>query len=486
MQSVLLIAPILLPLIGSIPVHFMGNRVVRRRYMFVLMLLVLMSTALISWNGQTMELFYLTPNVRLMLGADGVGRVFALIVAVIWLFVSIYADEYMTHEHHKRRFFAFYTMSLGALMGICLSGNLVTLYLFYELMTLLTVPLIVHLETDASLDAGIKYLGFSVCGAAMALLGLFYLQGFLTTDVFTPGGALDAAAVETHGRGLAVAMLLMIIGFGAKAGMLPLFTWLPTAHPVAPSPASAVLSGLITKMGVLAILRVIYYQFGVDFFSGSLVQKIVLTLAIMTIFIGSMLAFKEQNLKKRLAYSTVSQVSYILFGLFMATEIGFVAAMLQLVFHAFAKNGLFLAAGSVLFYFHRTRTTQMRGMGKLLPLTMGGFTLCALSLIGVPPLAGFVSKWYLAQAGLSFGGLGIVGVCVLMVSALLTAGYLLPIVADSFFVGADFDYASMVRCKVSWRTQAPILIFAGIVLVLGIYPGILEGTLVPIITGLFH
>ena len=485
MQNLLLITPVLLPLLGGIPVYFMNERTTRRRYMGALMLAVLLCTFLLHWEGESLELLRLTPDLRLILRADSVGRLFGTLVAFIWFIVMIYADEYMTHEHHQPRFFAFYTMSLGALMGVCLAGSMVTLYLFYELMTLLTVPLVMHLGTDASIDAGIKYLGFSVCGAAMALLGLFYVSGLTTTDVFVPGGSLDPLMAQQYHRGLSGALLLMILGFGAKAGMLPLFTWLPAAHPVAPSPASGVLSGLITKMGVLAILRTIYFQFGPGFFSGSRVQKIVLALAILTIFVGSMLAFKEHNLKKRLAYSTVSQVSYILFGLFLVSGLGMAGALLQLVFHAFAKNGLFLAAGCIMFYLHRTRVTQLRGAGKQLPWAMAGFTLCSLSLIGVPPLAGFVSKWSLAQAGLDYGGAGIFGVCVLMVSALLTAGYLLPIVTDSFFVGADFNYDAMPKQKTSWRTKAPLLLFAIVVLVLGIFPGLLDGAITPIVTALF-
>jgi len=406
-------------------------------------------------------------------------------VAGLWLIVSVFADEYMTHERNESRFFGFYVLSLGALIGICLAGNLITLYLFYEMMTLLTVPLVIHQGTDEALDAGIKYLGFSVCGAALGLLGMFYFQSSQTTDLFTPGGTLDAALAAANAPGLTVALFCMLIGFGAKAGVLPLFSWLPTAHPVAPSPASAVLSGLITKMGVLAIIRVIYYQFGMDFVAGTWAHKAVLGLAIFTVFMGSMLALKEKVLKKRLAYSTVSQVSYILFGLLLLNPDGFTGALMQLVFHALAKNGLFLTAGAVIFYLHQTRTDGLRGAGKQLPVTMWSFTLFALSLIGIPPTAGFVSKWFLAQGGLSFGVFGLVGVAVLMVSALLTAGYLLPIVTDSFFPGADFDYQNLRRPTESRLMTVPLLILAVGVVVLGIFPGALDWLTEPITALLF-
>lgn len=486
MQHGLLLAPVLLPLLGGLPVFKLNKRETRRRYMTALLVLELVLLLLVQWQGEVFHVLSLAENVRIVLKADSMGRIFALLVAAIWLIVSVYADEYVTHERNRERFLGFYVLSLGSLIGICLAGNLVTLYLFYEMMTLLTVFLVIHSGTNKAIDAGIKYLGFSVCGAAMSLLGLFYLQGQLTTDLFTAGGAL-AEVTAANKPMLLFALFLMLIGFGAKAGLMPLFAWLPTAHPVAPTPASAVLSGLITKMGVLAIIRVVYYQFGMDFLAGTWVQKVVLCLAIFTVFMGSMLAYKEKGLKKRLAYSTVSQVSYILFGLLLCNPDGFAGAMLQLVFHAFAKNGLFLAAGCIMFYVHRSKVDQLRGIGKLLPTTMGVFTICSFSLIGIPPTGGFVSKWFLAQGGLEFGLLGVVGVAVLMVSALLTAGYLLPIITTAFFPGDDFDYDKLNEYAFhsSWHMRVPMLILAVAVLILGVFPGALDWLIEPVQTLLF-
>ncbi len=485
MQQLLLFAAVFLPLIGGLPVFKMHTRTTRRTYVTAVLVLELVVLIALQWQGEALQLLTLTAGVRLVLAGDALGRIFALLVAGIWLLVSIYADEYMEHEHSQARFFGFYVTSLGSMMGICLAGNLVTLYMFYEMMSLLTVFMVIHSGTEKAIDAGFKYLGFSVCGAVLSLLGLMYISGHMTTDLFTAGGTL--LITEANCGMMSVALLLMLIGFGAKAGLMPLFAWLPTAHPVAPTPASAVLSGLITKMGVLAIVRVIYYQFGMDFLAGSWVQTVVLCLAIFTVFMGSMLAYKEQLLKKRLAYSTVSQVSYILFGLLLCDPNGFTGALLQLVFHAVAKNGLFLAAGSVLFYLHRTRVSQMLGVAKRLPVVMGCFTLCSLSLIGIPPTGGFVSKWYLAQVGLGHGALGVFGVAILMVSALLTAGYLLPIVTDAFFPGEDFDFKQVDDhiFGAKWTMRAPLLILAGLVVVLGLFPGVLEPLILPIQAALF-
>ncbi len=266
---------------------------------------------------------------------------------------------------------------------------------------------------------------------------------------------------------------LMSIGFGCKAGMFPLHAWLPTAHPVAPSPASAVLSGIITKAGIIAVIRVTFYLFGADFLRGTWAQAALLTLAIITVFMGSMLAYKEKLLKKRLAYSTVSQVSYVLFGLMLLSPVGFMGALLQVLFHATAKNILFLSAGAIIYKTEKTYVYQYKGLGKEMPVVMWCFAIASLSLIGIPAVSGFVSKWYLAQGGLSsvFGTLGIVGVAVLMVSALLTAGYLLPIVVDAFFPGRDFDYASLRKKEPNFLMTVPLVLFSIAAVVLGIMPG---------------
>lgn len=481
----LLLLPILLPLLGGLPIFLLRRRALRRWYVAALLAAELLLMLTLNWSAAPVRLLYLSSSLAFTLGADAAGRLFAVTVCVLWLAVSFFAFGYMTHEEHPERFFAFYVMSLGALVGICLSANLVTLYMFYEMMTLLTVPLVIHSGTRKAVDAGIKYLGFSVCGAGLGLLGLFQLQSCWTTDLFTPGGVLDPARSAGHEGALTAALFLMLVGFGAKAGLFPLFAWLPTAHPVAPSPASAVLSGLITKMGVLAIFRVIYFQFGMDFVSGSWAQTAGLGLAIFTVFMGSMLAFQEKNLKKRLAYSTVSQVSYILFGLLALTPEALSGALLQFVFHAVAKNGLFLAAGAVIFHTGLTRVDELRGVGRQLPGTLWGFTLCALSLIGIPPTAGFVSKWYLAQGGLELGTPGLVGVAVLMVSALLTAGYLLPIVTDAFFPGADFQPDTPEKPALPRLMGVPVVLLGAGVVVLGICPGILEPLTAPVLTLLF-
>ena len=286
----------------------------------------------------------------------------------------------------------------------------------------------------------------------------------------------------------------MLVGFGAKAGMFPLHAWLPAAHPVAPSPASAVLSAVIVKSGVLAVIRGIFYVAGPEFLRGTWVQYGWMALSLLTVFMGSMLAFREQGFKKRLAYSTVSQVSYILFGLSLLTAGAVTGALLHVAVHAFVKCGLFLTAGIFLQRFGCSRVTQLSGMGKRMPGLMWCYTILSLALIGIPPTGGFISKWCLAEGALQ-SGTGIfawLGPAVLLVSALLTAGYLLPAALRGFFPGIQGE-AEGEKTSAAEQGEAvlpeesrekerergmpgmvlPVALLAALALVLGIFPNAL-------------
>ena len=354
--------------------------------------------------------------------------------------------------------------------------------MLYEMMSMITVPLVIHTRTREAIMAGLKYLGFSVFGAGCGLFGMFFLNKYCETLAFVPGGTLLTNIVSGHENWLLFVYLVMMIGFGCKAGMLPLHAWLPTAHPVAPAPASAVLSGVITKGGVLAIIRVTYYMIGADFLRGTWVQYTLLALAICTVFMGSMLAFKEKLLKKRMAFSTVSNVSYVLFGLFLMSADGLTGALLQVMFHSIAKNILFCCAGAIIYKTHKTYVYELKGIGKQMPIVMWCFTFASLSLVGIPPAAGFMSKWFLATGGIAAtfsGGMGflpILGAAVLMASALLTAGYLVTIVRDAFFPGKDFDYSTLEKKEPSPLMTVPLIIMSVAVVVLGMYPvGLING-----------
>ena len=482
MDGILLLLPILVPILGGLAVLGIHNMKTRRLTVTLLLVFQIFVVLEVARNDtEPFVLLQLTDGARLVLQADSLGRLFANLICLIWFAVAVFAFEYMNHEGHRERFFGFYLMTLGALMGICFAGNLVTLYLFYEMMTLLSVPLVLHIGTRKAFEAAYRYLGFSVAGAGLGLLGLFVLQGYCTTDLFIPGGVLDLARAGEDRTLLLGVFVVMAVGFGCKAGMFPLHAWLPIAHPVAPAPASAVLSGLITKMGVLALLRVAYYLFGWEFLEGTWAQMVVLVLSLITVFMGSTLALREDTLKKRLAYSTVSQVSYVLFGLLLLTPGGVRGALLQMVFHALAKDALFMAAGAIIIATNFTLVDQLVGIGKRMPRTMVCFSAAALSIIGIPPMSGFISKWYLASAALNFESrvIGYLGVAMLILSALMTAGYLLPIVVRGFFPGKD---VLVERREVGPQMTAPMMLLGAAVLLFGLFPNGLQvwiSTLLP-------
>ena len=483
-----LLIPVLFPICGGLAAARIHTLPVRRGVVSAILALelALLLPAACSGAGPAV-LLELAPGARVVLQADALGRMFAVLIGAVWLAVAVFAFEYMNHEGHRERFFGFYLMTLGALVGVCFAGNLVTLYLFYELMTLFSIPLVLHIGTRKAFDAAWRYLAFSVAGAVMGLLGLFVLQGYCATDLFTPGGVLDPALAVGDRPLLLAVFLVMAVGFGCKAGLFPLHAWLPIAHPVAPAPASAVLSGLITKMGVLALLRVVYYLYGWEFLAGSWAQQAVLALALVTIFMGSAQALRQDTLKNRLAWSTVSQVSYVIFGLMLLSPGALEGALFQAVLHALAKNALFMATGAIIYKTHMTQVSQMRGVGTVYGVTLWCFALASLSLVGIPPTGGFFAKWLLAEGALQSGAgaPAWAGVAVLMVSALLTAGYLLPIVTTAFFPGKDFDRGTLVKQQDTWLMWITLILLTAALLVLGMFPGLLRPAISGVVGPLF-
>ena len=470
--TVLLLLPMILPFIFGLIIGFQKEEKQRNILVFIAMAIEAGLVWYLCMGDHSFLLWQITDRLSLAYHTDGLARFFACLISTIWLIAAVFSMEYMKHEHKPERFFMFYTFSLGALMSLCFSENMMTLYLSYEFMTILTAPLVIHTGTPEAVRAGLKYLGYSFFGAGLGLMGFFFLNTYCETTSFVAGGTLDMALVAGNENLMLIVFFLMALGFGCKAGMFPLHAWLPTAHPVAPSPASAVLSGIITKGGVIAIIRVTYYLFGVDFLRGTWAQTALLVLSIVTIFMGSMLAYKEKLLKRRLAYSTVSNVSYVVFGLMLMCPAGFMGALLQVVFHAVAKNILFLCAGAIIYKTHKTFVYELKGIGKEMPIVMWTFALASLSLIGIPPTSGFVSKWYLAQGGLmpEAGVLGLVGVAILMVSALLTAGYLMSIVLNAFFPGKDFNYAALQKKEPNYLMTVPLVLLSIAVVGFGMMP----------------
>ena len=408
------------------------------------------------------------------------------IAAFGFLLVGIYAFQYLNHEENDDKFFSYFLLSLAALMGMDFSRNLITMYLFFEMITLLSMPLVLHDRTEEAVRGALKYLFYSVAGAFLALGCIFFLNRYCNSLNFVSGGTLNPEKVAGHETLVRIAVFLGVVGFGAKAGMYPLHGWLPTAHPVAPAPASAVLSGIIAKAGVLAIIRVIYFTVGADFLIGTWVQQAWLGLALLTVFMGSMMAYREKVFKKRLAYSSVSQISYALTGLFLLTPEGALGGLLHVLFHATIKVCLFLVAGSFIHNTGKTNVDEFTGIGKAMPKTLWGFTFASLALIGIPPASGFVSKWYLALGALNSGMevySWLVPV-VLLISALLTAGYLLPVTVKGFFPGKDAVLPPK-NDEGGWGMVAPLWILAALTLLLGLCAGSMMGVMESLTASLF-
>ena len=472
----MLILSILLPVLMGLGILLKGDWKSRNSLLAVTGLGLAVTAALamgVVFGGeQSLLLFSFGEKLDLYFHVDALGRLFAVVVNAAWVVSGLYAFEYMKHEQEEARFFGFYLMVQGTLNGLVFAGGMVTYYLFYELMTLLSVPLILHNRSKEAIKGGLKYLFYSLFGAYMVLFGLFFLNRYATSLTFLPGGTLDQTVVAGNEKLMLVVAFAMIVGFSVKAGMVPLHAWLPTAHPVAPAPASAVMSGIIVKMGVLGMIRSVYYLVGPDFIRGTWVQTVWMSLALLTVFMGSMLAYREKNLKKRMAYSTVSQASYILFGLSVLQSTAMTGALLHVVFHAAIKSCLFLSAGAIIYKTHKTNVEELRGIGKEMPVAIWCYTFAAAALIGIPPASGFISKWYLATGALDSGipVFSWLGPVVLLVSALLTAGYLLPITVNGFLPGVDFDYGSLQKKEPNLTMLIPLLILAALAVLLGVFP----------------
>jgi multicomponent Na+:H+ antiporter subunit D len=468
MHSFLLLVPSAIPL--SCGLFFLFSRRFRPFLAGAGLTLTFAAAIMLLLVGDAaLPLFTVAPGVPFVLQSDAAGRLFALLFSGIFAMAGFYSFSYFKHHHNPVKFYAFYFLALFALMSLSMAGSLVTMYLFFETLTLCTFPIVLFDRTKEAVAAGIKYLLYSIAGALMGLFGVLYFTLHTTAPTFVAGGSLEPALLASPpGLFLAVFFVCMI-GFGTKAGLFPMHGWLPTAHPIAPTPASAVLSGAVVKAGVLCILRVLYFAVGPEAVRGSWAQTALLSLALLTVIIGSAQALGQRHIKRRLAYSTVSQMSYILFGLFMANTLALQGALLHTVFHGVMKTCLFLCAGAIIGYGGTADVNEMRGLGKRMPVTLWCFTLAGVSLIGIPPLSGFMSKWVLSQGAVQSGTavFSWLGPVVLLVSALLTAGYIFPVSTAAFFPGAQAETLTVREAPAGMLW--PLVLLAALSLLLGLY-----------------
>ena len=473
--TLFLLVPVLLPLLSGLAVGL--SPVFRRRKLLLqlwttcalLLSLASMLHAALSLSGSSLILFQLTERIQIQLSMDSLCCFFLTLVAVLWSLVGFYSFEYMDHDEKPHRFHAVFLASLGILSGLIMSGNLVTLCLFYALLPIIKLPMVLHTRSRESTTAAIRLLAYSTFGTIAALSGVLLLNQYCATLSFIPGGTLLPGAEKQEA--LSWIALLMILGFSTRAGMFPLHGGLTAAHPVTPAPVSAVLSGVVTKMGVLGILRTVFYCIGADALRGSWVQNVWISFSLLTVLMGSSLALREDVFKRRLAYSSVSQISYILFGLSTLTPAGFRGAMLHLVFHAAFKITIYMAVGAIIHKTGLTRVSELKGLGKRMPRVMVLFTMVSLGLIGIPPSGGFVSKWHLAAGALELSSVfSILGPAVLLISAILTAAYLLPVSVRAFFPGSVEPDSDLSSAEPGPLMLLPILFLTVFALLGGMFP----------------
>jgi multicomponent Na+:H+ antiporter subunit D len=435
-----ILAALAVPLSGAALIAVAG-RWPNLREFFTLATAVLLLGCVLALLPEVMEgarpalvLFAVLPGLQIAFEVEPLGMLFALIASGLWIVNSLYSIGYMrgNQEARQTRFYVCFALALAATMGIALAGNLFTLFVFYELLTLITYPLVTHHGTEQARAGGRVYLGLlmgtSIVFLLPALVFIWLLAG--TTD-FTPGGIL---AGKLGSAGLAGLLALCMFGIG-KAALMPFHRWLPAAM-VAPTPVSALLHAVaVVKAGVFSVVKVIVYVFGIDNLASAGLDGAadwLIVVAGFTIVSASVVALGADNLKRRLAYSTISQLSYVVMAAAVLAPLSLIGAAMHIAAHAVGKITLFFAAGAIYTAAHKTEVSQLDGIGRRMPWTMGAFTIAALSMIGLPPAVGFISKWYMLSGAMEARQWLVVTVIAL--STLLNAGYFLPIVYRAFFV----------------------------------------------------
>lgn len=382
-------------------------------------------------DAATYELITLSPGISLALKADPFGVFFALIASCLWIFTSFYSIGYMRGNGEKKqtRYFASFAVCLSATIGIAFSANLLTFIIFYEILTLATYPLVIHKENREAIAAGRKYLIYTLSAGLLLMVAAAMIYRLTGSLDFQAGGIFSEIELSSSTAWILFGCLLG--GVAVKAGIMPLHSWLPAAM-AAPTPVSALLHAVaVVKSGVFGIVRVVGFIFGPEAMESFGLDNALLLLSGATILLASILAFKQDNLKKRLAYSTVGHLSYIVLGVALLSEAGMTGGMFHIATHATMKITLFFCAGAIYVNLHRTEISQLDGIAKVMPWTMGAFTIGALGLCGVPLINGFLSKWYLGVGALQAGVPA--ALLILVISGLLNAAYFFPILHRAFF-----------------------------------------------------
>lgn len=473
MNDLLIVWPLVLPVVGGLLVSSKRIITPNRLKPFVAFIAILnfILVALANQNASNLILHVLTVNefLDIYLHIDQLGKLFSYMGSFLWIITSFYSFEYMKHEGSERRYFVYFLVTLGVIMGISYSGNLFTLYIYYELLTLTTFPLVIHAGSGEALQSGKKYIIYSFVGATFIVLGMMILFSITGNMNFVGGGI--ASFMDYPDRSLIlISFLSMFIGFGVKAAMVPLHSWLPAAM-VAPTPVSALLHAVaVVKSGIFALTRITYFLFGPVLIKAMHGDRYLIPLAVATIVMGSMIALHQDHLKKRLAYSTISQLGYIVLGLLMLNPDALTGAMLHLIAHAFIKITLFFVVGAITYQTGYKYIHQINGLGKQMKKTFLAFLIAAISLVGIPPTNGFVSKWYLGIG--SMANSQALFIVILLFSAFLTAAYLFPVAIAGFFRNPDPE-TTQTFTDPAPMMMWPIIALGVVVIVQGLFPNVI-------------
>ncbi len=421
-------------------------------------------------TGLRLKLSFMADSLSLLVGMASIG---------LWMLASFYSVEYMLHEHHQRRYNLFSLLSLAGTLGVVFTRNLFTLYIFFEMLSMASYVMVVHEQTKEANKAGVKYLFMGIGGGLILLLSIVATYSITgTCDLVELARMKNALAGHPY---TPLILFGYVIGFGAKAGIFPVHIWLPDAHPVAPSPASALLSGVMIKAGAYGIIRAVITIVGLEVLGQQPIILIIMVMGMINIFLGSAMAMKQTDIKRMLAYSSISQIGYIILGLTLLTPLGLLGGVVHIFNHAIIKGTLFLCAGAFIHQLGVRQLDELKGIGKRMPLTTLCFSMGALSMIGLPPFNGFISKWFLAlgtlqvaKAGSYNMGIGILALLVLLLSSFMNLIYYGPIVYRAWFAEADTGKIKGTAEQSSsdpglWM-MVPLLILGFGTLFFGIFP----------------
>lgn len=418
----------------------------------ILQFFLIFSIVPIIAKGQVIEYYLITnalPQVHFGFRVDAFGLLFAIIASFLWIVVSIYSIGYMRtlNEHSQTRYYLYFSLAIFGAMGVAISKNLVTLFVFYEILTVSTYPLVAHEQSPEAIFAGRKYLAYLITSSIFLLAATAWTYSLVGTTDFTAGGILKSVSLLPST--LFIIFCLFILGF-MKAAYIPFHSWLPTAM-VAPAPVSALLHAVaVVKAGVFGIVRIVCYIFGINLMRELGFGTLLSYFAAVTMIGASLFAIAQDNLKKRLAYSTMSQLSYIIFGVGLLSPMGITGAMLHIPFHGLMKITLFLCAGSIFVATGKKNITELRGIGKTMPYTMLSFMVGSLGMCGIPPMCGFLSKWFLGLGTLENGQW--LFLSFLLLSSFIDVVYFFPIIYIAFFDNP----LSVIKKEDQKITEAPL------------------------------